>query len=298
MALKTRVPVPVLVLVLTGCLRHCAHCQSPFFPANQQDMLRSGQLITALPGGSLAMAGGSYGGGARYGGGGGGGGGGYGGGGGGYGNYGGYGGYSPPRYGVFSAPAGGGSSSPFSQVFGSGLSSPSTLSLLDRPPDFSSSSSSGGRGRGGGVAGRLEPFASSGGGTGGRGGGGGGVTRDGSYPSLARNHPFSSIRLNPVPTSKGVSLTRPPTSQENPFGERGRGRGRGRARDRFGSLFDSDKARKYSLDAPSTFEKPITETSLPDVNSPIQLDLATDEQERVAYAKRQGEWRGGGVSEG
>jgi hypothetical protein len=62
-----------------------------------------------------------------------------------------------------------------------------------------------------------------------------------------------------------------------------------RGRDRFSSLFDSENARKYSLDSPSTFEKPISQHTLPDVNSPITLDLATDEQQRVAYAKKQGE---------
>lgn len=261
MALRTRVLVLVIVV---ACLRYCVHCQSPFFPTNQQDMLRRGQLITALPGtgaaprNSLSMLpkpGGGYGAGygAGYGGG-------YGGG-----------------YGIYPASS---SSSPFSQVFGSGLSSPSTLGFLDRQ-NFAS-----GRGRGGGGgSGRIEPFSSSvggGGGGGGGGDGGGGISRKGSsYPSLARNHPFSSIRLNPVPTSKGVSLTRP---QEDAFERRGR--------DRFSSLFDTETARKYSLDAPSTFEKPITKTSLPDVNSPIQLDLATDEQKRVAYAKSQGERKG------
>ena len=239
MALRTRVLVLVIVV---ACLRYCVHCQSPFFPSNQQDMLRRGQLITALPGSggaprkSLSMLP----------------------------TQGGYRGYyypSNPTYGVYPP-----SRSPFSQMFGSGLSSPSTLGLLDGQ-DFSSSSSSG---RG---AGRIEAFPS----------GGGGRSRPGSaYPSLARNHPFSSIRLNPVPMSKGVSLTRP---QENAFD---------RDRDRFSSLFDTDTARKYSLDAPSTFEKPITKTSLPDVNSPIELDLATDEQKRVAYAKSQGERKGGG----
>ena len=255
MALRTRVLVLVIVV---ACLRYCVHCQSPFFPANQQDMLRRGQLITALPGtgaaprNSLSMLpkpGGGYG--AGYGGG----------------------------YGIYPAS----SSSPFSQVFGSGLSSPSTLGFLDRQ-NFASGR--GGGGGGGGGSGRIEPFSSSvgGGGGGDGGGGGGGISRKGSsYPSLARNHPFSSIRLNPVPTSKGVSLTRP---REDAFERRGR--------DRFSSLFDTETARKYSLDAPSTFEKPITKTSLPDVNSPIQLDLATDEQKRVAYAKSQGERRGRG----
>ncbi|KAK7094577.1 uncharacterized protein [Littorina saxatilis] len=223
MGLKRR---GLFLVIVVACVRYCVHCQPPFFPSSQQDLLRRNQLITSLPGAGLStrnsvsrLPGGV-----------------------GYNSF-------PSRY----------PRSPFSQSFGGGLSSPSTLGLLDTNNFVN------GGGGGSGATGRIDPFSQL------------GNSREKTFPSLAKNHPFSSIRLNPVPTSKGVSLTRP---QGDRFD---------RNRDRFSSLFDSDKARKYSLDAPSTFEKPITKTSLPDVNSPIELDLATDEQERVAYAKRQGQ---------
>ncbi|KAL8568220.1 hypothetical protein ACOMHN_027743 [Nucella lapillus] len=41
---------------------------------------------------------------------------------------------------------------------------------------------------------------------------------------------------------------------------------------------------RYSLEAPSTFERPIRKSSLPDLHSPIRLDLAPEELQRVAFA--------------
>ncbi|XP_076436574.1 uncharacterized protein LOC143276072 [Babylonia areolata] len=166
---------------------------------------------------------------------------------------------------------------PFHRVFGSGLNSPSPLDLLDQDDDdndnddFAVNNSNRNSGR------RRTPLLSR-----------RGVTateeeeedpRQGLAAERSR-HPFSSsLRLNPVPTSRGVTLTRP---QEDPF-DRGR-RGGG-----LSSLFDTDRARRYSLDAPSTFEKPISKTSLPDVNSPIRLDLSQEELERVAFAANNGQ---------
>lgn len=55
-----------------------------------------------------------------------------------------------------------------------------------------------------GATGRLQPLTQS-----------AALDRDDAFQSLTRSHPFSSIRLNPVPTSKGVSLTQP---HDDPFG--------------------------------------------------------------------------------
>ena len=90
--------------------------------------------------------------------------------------------------------------------------------------------------------------------------------------------PFSAIRLNPMASTKGVSKSRPFEDKHK------------RKRTMFRSLFHFGNENKYSLDAPSTFEKPISKSSLPDVNSPIQLDLAKDEQERVKYVRSKGEY--------
>lgn len=105
-----------------------------------------------------------------------------------------------------------------------------------------------------------------------------------------RNHPFSSLRLNPVSSVRGVKILGPDEETQrkreaiaDSFTNFHDGVNPGHLRSR--SRTRSNRAHTYEHENP--FEKPISSSTfpLPDVNSPITLDLAEDQVNRVRFTK-------------